>query len=83
MTKILEQAFAKAKKLSDAEQDALGQILLDEIESDHRSRTENLDQILAPVRADFRKSNMSEEELDVIATSSRKRYQVRKSRKKH
>jgi len=36
MTKLLEQAMAKAKSLPDAEQDSIAQILLDEIESESR-----------------------------------------------
>jgi hypothetical protein len=36
MTKLLEMAVAKAKELSDAEQDAIAQIVIDEIESDRR-----------------------------------------------
>jgi len=36
MTKLLEQAFAQASKLSQAEQDALAAILLDELKSEKR-----------------------------------------------
>ena len=36
MTKLLEQALAKVQSLPAAEQDALAQILLDEIESERR-----------------------------------------------
>jgi hypothetical protein len=36
MTKLLEQAVAKAKELSDAEQDAIAQIVIDEIKSERR-----------------------------------------------
>ncbi|MFQ5715556.1 MAG: hypothetical protein ACE5GQ_00485 [Nitrospinales bacterium] len=36
MTKLLEQAFAQASKLSQAEQDALAAILLDELASEKR-----------------------------------------------
>jgi hypothetical protein len=34
MTKLLEQAIAKARELSEADQDAIGQLVLDEIESE-------------------------------------------------
>jgi hypothetical protein len=34
MTKLLEQAIARARELSEADQDAIGQIVLDEIESE-------------------------------------------------
>lgn len=36
MTKLLEQAVAKAGALPEAEQDAIAQIVLDEIESERR-----------------------------------------------
>jgi len=36
MTKLLSKAFLKASKLPKAEQDALGAILIKEIESEHR-----------------------------------------------
>jgi hypothetical protein len=36
MTKLLEQAVAKAKELPEAEQDAIAQIVIDEIESERR-----------------------------------------------
>jgi hypothetical protein len=36
MTKLLEQAVAKAQQLPDAEQDAIAQIVIDEIESERR-----------------------------------------------
>jgi hypothetical protein len=34
MTKLLEQAIAKARELSETDQDAIGQLVLDEIESE-------------------------------------------------
>lgn len=36
MTKLLEQAVARAKELSDAEQDAIAQFVMNEIESEQR-----------------------------------------------
>ena len=36
MTKLLEQAFAKAKSLPESDQDALARLLIDEIESERR-----------------------------------------------
>ena len=36
MTKLLEQAFAEANKLSEAEQDALANFLLGELASERR-----------------------------------------------
>jgi hypothetical protein len=36
MTKMLEKALAKAKELPEAEQDAIAQIVMDEIESERR-----------------------------------------------
>lgn len=36
MTKLLEQAVAKARELSEAEQDAIARLVLDEIESERR-----------------------------------------------
>ncbi len=36
MTRLLEQAVAKAKGLSEAEQDTIGRLMLDEIESERR-----------------------------------------------
>jgi len=36
MTKLLETAIAKVRGLSEAEQDAIAQIVLDEIESERR-----------------------------------------------
>ncbi|MGA2230714.1 MAG: hypothetical protein ABSH22_07425 [Tepidisphaeraceae bacterium] len=36
MTKLLESAVAKAKELPEAEQDAIAQIVIDEIESERR-----------------------------------------------
>jgi hypothetical protein len=36
MTKLLEQALAKARDLPEAEQDAIARIVLDEIESEKR-----------------------------------------------
>jgi hypothetical protein len=36
MTKLLEQAVAKARELPEAEQDAIAQIVMDEIESERR-----------------------------------------------
>ncbi len=36
MTKLLEQAVAKAKQLPESQQDALARLLLDEIESEAR-----------------------------------------------
>ena len=36
MTRLLEQALAKIRTLPDAEQDAIAQIVLDEIESERR-----------------------------------------------
>ena len=36
MTKLLEQAFAKAQSLSESEQDAIARLLIDEIESERR-----------------------------------------------
>ena len=35
MTKVLEKAFDEASKLSESEQNALGEWLLEEIESEH------------------------------------------------
>jgi hypothetical protein len=34
MTRLLEQAITKARELPEAEQDAIGQLVLDEIESE-------------------------------------------------
>lgn len=42
MTKLLEQAVAKARELSETEQDAIAQIVMDEIESERQ-----WDQLLA------------------------------------
>lgn len=36
MTRLFEQAVARATQLSDAEQDAIARLVLDEIESDRR-----------------------------------------------
>ena len=36
MTKLLEQALAKAQELPETEQDAIAQIVIDEIESERR-----------------------------------------------
>jgi hypothetical protein len=36
MTKLLEKAVAKAQELPEAEQDAIAQIVIDEIESERR-----------------------------------------------
>ena len=36
MTKLLEQVMAKVRELPEAEQDAIAQIVLDEIESERR-----------------------------------------------
>jgi hypothetical protein len=36
MTKLLEQAVDRARQLSEAEQDAIAQIMLDEIESERK-----------------------------------------------
>jgi hypothetical protein len=36
MTRLLEKAFEEAAKLPENEQNALGQALLDELESEHR-----------------------------------------------
>lgn len=36
MTELLERAFAEASQLSDSEQDALAEWLLDELASEHR-----------------------------------------------
>ena len=36
MTKLLQEAFDQASKLSEAEQDALGRILLEELASERR-----------------------------------------------
>jgi len=36
MTKLLEQALAKARELPEAEQNAIAQIVIDEIESDRQ-----------------------------------------------
>ena len=36
MTKLLEQAVARVKELPEAEQDAIAQIVMDEIESERR-----------------------------------------------
>ena len=36
MTKLLQEAFDRASKLPEAEQDALGRILLEELASDRR-----------------------------------------------
>jgi hypothetical protein len=36
MTKLLEKAVAKARELPEAEQDAIAQIVIDEIESERR-----------------------------------------------
>jgi hypothetical protein len=36
MTKLLESAVAKARELPEAEQDAIAQIVIDEIESERR-----------------------------------------------
>jgi hypothetical protein len=36
MTKLLEDAIARVRQLSEAEQDAIAQIVLDEIESERR-----------------------------------------------
>jgi hypothetical protein len=36
MTKLLEQAISKARELSEAEQNAIAQIVLDEIESERK-----------------------------------------------
>ena len=39
MTQLLEKAVSEAAKLPDAEQDALGQLLLDELASEERWRS--------------------------------------------
>jgi hypothetical protein len=36
MTKLLEQAFARAQSLPDSEQDAIARLLIEEIESERR-----------------------------------------------
>ncbi|MBM4041793.1 MAG: hypothetical protein FJ290_25120 [Planctomycetes bacterium] len=50
MTQLLEQAFAKASRLPDSEQDALASILLSEMESEARwqkSFAESADKLAA------------------------------------
>ena len=39
MTKLLQEAFDQASKLPEAEQDALGRILLEELASERRWKT--------------------------------------------
>jgi hypothetical protein len=83
MTKLLEQAVAKARGLSDAEQDAIGQFVLDQIECELRARTQTFDQIFSLVRSDFRKSGMTDKNLDTLVNNSRARHRSSKARKKH
>jgi hypothetical protein len=47
MTKLLEKAVAKARELPEAEQNAIAQIVIDEIESERR-----WDELLAELAAD-------------------------------
>jgi hypothetical protein len=72
----------QAKSLGMSDQTYARQLIEEGISLEHRARTQSFDQILAPVRAEFRKSGMTEDELDKLASAARTRHQERKSRKK-
>jgi hypothetical protein len=78
LTKLRTEA--KARGVS-AEQYAR-QLIEEGLSLEHQARTTSFDELLAPVREDFRKSGMSEEELDELVDRARTRYHQRTSGRK-
>ena len=72
MTKVLEKAFGEASKLSESEQDALGEWLLSEIQSEREwdrafARSQDLLSRLAKeARAEYRRGDTDELDPDTL-----------------
>lgn len=58
------------------------QLIEDGLSLKQRARSKTFDEMLAPVRAGFRKSRMREEELDKLVDQARTRHHKRVSRKR-
>jgi hypothetical protein len=78
-TVILDQKHFKAAAAKARE---LGTTPAAYIESLIDSASRSFDEILAPVRADFRRSGMTEDELDVLVSGARKAIHAKAPRKR-
>ena len=80
--KKLRQLAADAKRLGMTSEDLAKQVIEEHLELDREAREKNFAEILAPVRADFRKSGMTDAELDELVDQARTRHHRATLRKK-
>jgi hypothetical protein len=72
MSQLLQEAFAKAQSLSDAEQDALGQLILDELADEKRwaeqfaRSQEQLSRVAERVRSEVRSGQVRSVGIDEL-----------------
>ena len=72
----------QAKMLGMSAEGYARQLIENGVSLKFRARRQTLDELFAPVRAQFRKSGMTEAELDKIVDAARTRHHRRTSRKK-
>jgi hypothetical protein len=59
------------------------QLIEDGLSQQEKARTTSFDELLAPVRSQFRKIGMTEAELDKIVQAARTRHHNRNTKKRH
>ena len=78
----LNALTAKAKRLGMTPERYVRQLVEEDLAMDVEAREKSFAELMAPVREDFRKSGMSEAELDEIVDRARTRHHERNSRKR-
>ena len=71
----------KAKRLGITPERYIKQLVEDDLAMERAARTRSFAELMAPVRAEFRKSRITEEELDTLVDAARSRYHARVSSK--
>lgn len=72
--------FAKAQGVSNGQYAKM--IIEDALEVEHEARSRTLDEILKPVRDEFRRTHATEEELDALVDAARTDHHQRTRRQK-
>jgi hypothetical protein len=77
------QALArKAERLGLTPDQYVRQLLEDDLEADRQAQTTSFAQLMAPAREDFRRSEMSEGDLDAVVVRARTRLHQKRIKRK-
>jgi hypothetical protein len=78
----IEALTRKAERLGLTKDEYVRQLLEDDLELDQQARTTFFAELMAPVREDFRRSGMSEADLDAIVKRARSRQHEKPAAKR-